>query len=57
MKDPGKLIVFIEFRFWQMLAFNTSFKDSWEEPGYRIFEAFGERWLLQLQALTVQFEP
>lgn len=57
MKDPGKLIVFIEFRFWQMLAFNTSFKDSWEEPGYRIFEAFGERWLLQLKALTVQFEP
>lgn len=40
-----------------MLAFNTSFKDSWEEPGYRIFEAFGERWLLQLKALTVQFEP
>lgn len=35
VKDPGKLAVFIECLFWQMLAFNTGFKDSWEEPGYR----------------------
>lgn len=35
MKGPGKLTVFIECRFWQMLAFNAGFKDSWEEPGYR----------------------